>query len=98
MAAFFLCLLLTGCGTKKNELLNYRVDIPEVGESPFEDNAAVTQNYLSDGICVIEETGQTKKQDSIMDAKASIMINDTEKCYIPTTFIKRFIRQALLKL
>ena len=78
MAAFFLCLLLTGCGTKKNELLNYRVDIPEVGESPFEDNAAVTQNYLSDGICVIEETGQTKKQDSIMDAKASIMINDTD--------------------
>ena len=78
MAALFLCLLLTGCGTKKNELLNYRVDIPEVGESPFEDNAAVTQNYLSDGICVIEETGQTKKQDSIMDAKASIMINDTD--------------------
>lgn len=74
----FFCLLLTGCGTKKNELLDYRVAISEVGDTPFENNAAVTQDYLSDGICVIQEEQQTKKQDSIMSAKASLMVNDTD--------------------
>ncbi len=74
----FSCLLLTGCGTKKNELLDYRVTVSNVAETPFEDNAAVTQDYLSDGICVIKKKEQTKGQDSIMSAKSSLLVNDTE--------------------
>ena len=74
----FACLLLTGCGAKKNELLDYRVAISEVMDTPFENSAAVTQDYLSDGICVIKDEEQTKEQDSIMSAKASLIINDAD--------------------
>ena len=74
----FACLLLTGCGAKKNELLDYRVAVSEVMDTPFENSAAVTQDYLSDGICVIKDEEQTKEQDSIMSAKASLIINDAD--------------------
>lgn len=78
MFVVFACLLLTGCGAKKNELLDYRVAISEVMDTPFENSAAVTQDYLSDGICVIKDEEQTKEQDSIMSAKASLIINDAD--------------------
>lgn len=78
MFLVFACLLLTGCGAKKNELLDYRVAISEVVDTPFENSAAVTQDYLSDGICVIKDEEQTKEQDSIMSAKASLIINDAD--------------------
>lgn len=78
MFLVFACLLLTGCGAKKNELLDYRVAISEVMDTPFENSAAVTQDYLSDGICVIKDEEQTKEQDSIMSAKASLIINDAD--------------------
>lgn len=78
MFVVFACLLLTGCGAKKNELLDYRVAVSEVMDTPFENSAAVTQDYLSDGICVIKDEEQTKEQDSIMSAKASLIINDAD--------------------
>lgn len=73
------CLCLTGCGTQKNALLDYRVDISETVQAQEANNGnAVVQNYLSEGICVIPKDEQTKNQDAIMSAKASLIINDTD--------------------
>ncbi len=77
---FFLiaCVMFTGCGiTQKNELFDYRVDILEKEENRNEESA-VSQDYLSEGICVIPKNGQTKKQDSILKATATMVVNDTD--------------------
>lgn len=71
-----LCLgALTGCGTKKNALLSYRIDAPATADTL--QDSALTQEYLSEEICVIPKKQQTKTQDSVMRAKASLVINDT---------------------
>lgn len=64
----------TGCGAQKNELLSYRVEAPSIADTSV---LAETPGYLSEEICVIPKKKQTKKQDAIMRAKASLLINDT---------------------
>lgn len=67
---------LTGCDGKKNELLSYRIDT-SITVSGQNDEIALPQEYLSEGICVIPKKKQTKNQDAIMSSKASLAINDT---------------------
>lgn len=66
---------MTGCGSKKNELMNYRVKASGTAMQITNDT---TQDYLSKDICVIPKKGQTKKQDAVMTAGASLMVNDTD--------------------
>ncbi|MBR1743536.1 MAG: D-alanyl-D-alanine carboxypeptidase [Lachnospiraceae bacterium] len=81
---FFLCVFfgvlfgLTGCSTEEESmLLEYEIHSPEIlSGSSME---SYTASYLSDGICVIPKKKQTKKTDPVMTAKASMMINDTDK-------------------
>lgn len=73
----FLCITLSGCGTQKNALLDYHVDISTTGLQS-ESNSTIAQNYLSDGICVIPKNKQTKAKDAIMSARASLVVNDTD--------------------
>ena len=73
----FLCITLSGCGTQKNALLDYHVDISTTGLQS-ESNSTIAQNYLSDGICVIPKKKQPKAKDAIMSARASLVVNDTD--------------------
>ncbi len=66
---------MTGCSSKKNELMNYRVKASGTAMQITNDT---TQDYLSKDICVIPKKGQTKKQDAVMTAGASLMVNDTD--------------------
>lgn len=75
--ALVTCLTLTGCGTQKNALLDYHVDVSVASDASLE-NSTIAQNYLSDGICVIPKKEQTKKKDAIMSSKASLVVNDTD--------------------
>lgn len=70
------CLTVTGCGTQKNELLDYHVEISEA-DMAFGNNG-MEQNYLSDDICVIPKAEQTKEKDMVMSSKASLIVNDTD--------------------
>lgn len=70
------CLTVTGCGTQKNELLDYHVEISEADMALG--NNEMEQNYLSDGICVIPKAEQTKEKDMVMSSKASLIVNDTD--------------------
>lgn len=76
----FGCILysVTGCGAAINPLVSdYHVTAPVTltGVST-EDFAA---SYLSDGICVIPKKEQTKPADPVLSAKASMLINDTDR-------------------
>jgi len=71
------CLVVTGfsgCGTQKNELLSYRVEAPAIENDA---GAAGAPGYLSEELCVIPKKKQTREQDTVMKAKASLLINDT---------------------
>lgn len=70
-------MLLSGCGTKKNALMNYRIDAPTT-DTQKDISSVESENYLSQGVCVIPKVSQTGKKDSIMAAKAALMINDTK--------------------
>lgn len=69
------CVILSGCGSTKNALLDYRVDASNMSATNTENSI---QDYLSEDICVISKDGQTTAQDAIMKAKASLMVNDTD--------------------
>lgn len=76
LLAACLCITgLTGCGAKANELFSKRMDSPVTIST--ENETALAQEYLSEDICVIPKKKQTKVQDAVMRAKASLIINDT---------------------
>lgn len=66
---------MTGCGSSKNELMDYRV---KASGTVIQSSDDTTQDYLSKDLCVIPKKGQTKKQDAVMTADASLMVNDTD--------------------
>ena len=68
-------LVLSGCGAEENPLLDYQIDSPaSVGSAG---NLKEVAEYLSEGICVIPKGQQTKTKASVMQAKASLIIDDT---------------------
>lgn len=78
MYLFVICLgagSLTGCGAKANELLSERISSPVTVDA--KEITALAPAYLSEDICVIPKKKQTKVQDEVMRAKASLIINDT---------------------
>ena len=80
-AAFLLVgilFFLTGCGAGENALVKgYHVTAPASVTEKSPDTYAAS--YLSEDICVIPKDGQTEPTDAVMTAKASMLINDTEK-------------------
>lgn len=74
----FLTICFTGCGSEEeNMLLDYEIHSPKVLSGDRVEGYAAS--YLSDGICVIPKKKQTKPEDPVMTAKASMLINDTDK-------------------
>lgn len=69
-------LCLTGCGSSKNELIDYRVDAPLADTQT--DTATSSIDYLSQDVCVIPKDGQTVEESSVMTARSSLMINDSD--------------------
>lgn len=67
---------VAGCGTQKNELLSYRVEAPAITDTAV---TAGASGYFSEELCVIPKKKQTRKQDAVMSAKASLLINDTSE-------------------
>ncbi|MCD7825775.1 MAG: serine hydrolase [Clostridiaceae bacterium] len=69
--------LFSGCGTEKNELLDYHIASVSGYSAQYEETAS--QEYLSADLCVIPKNGETETQDAVMTSLASLMINDTEQ-------------------
>lgn len=69
--------LFTGCGTEKNALMDMRVG----SDNGKKDSMlqAGDSDYVSRELCVIPKKSQSKPKDSVMRAKASLMINESDR-------------------
>lgn len=75
-------LVLSGCGTEDNPLLEYQIDSPAFRGATGGLAGTAQAEYLSEGICVIPKGQQTKKKASVMKAKASLIIDDTSEAML----------------
>lgn len=73
--------LFTGCSSREESvLLDYEIHAPKLlSGAPLE---SYEVSYLSDGICVIPKNKQTAAKDPVMTAKASMLVNDTDKTMV----------------
>lgn len=71
-------LLLTGCGSEQNALMNYRIAVPSSEKNTGNGGTLYSQEYLSQDICVIPKS-QKSEPDSVMTAGSALIVNDTEQ-------------------
>lgn len=86
------CLCLSGCGSSKNALIDYRVDAP-LADSQV-DTELSSMKYLSDDVCVIPKDGQTQEKSMTMTSKASLMINDSDQVMLYSNNIYKRVYPA----
>ena len=75
-------LILSGCGAEENPLLEYQVSSPALAGGGRSLKSTAQAEYLSEGICVIPKGQQTKTKASVMQAKASLIIDDTAEAML----------------
>lgn len=84
------CFVITGCGTKVDTNLQHQTNLLNLGHISV-DRDQDSSKYLSEDLCVIPKKKQSKK-DTMMSAKASLIINDTTQTmlYSENIYKKRY--------
>ena len=89
--------VVTGCGSQTDAFNNYNVQMP-VSSNDSSTDGIYSQDYLSDGICVIPY-GKQSKSDEVMTSLAAFMVNDTsDKMLFSKNIYKKMYPASITKI